>query len=347
MYNSAWLHHQSNAESSQHSQLVHEGRLQTDTWKERTTPNDQTGDSSSPSTQTTLDLSDFGLPDITAPSSSSSSIPSPPPPFFAYPGSFYLSASPPGPYNAVPYGSSWNPPSQVPLSNYSSLNGATTTMSSTQSQQQTLQPQQMMIDPSLTTINGSATNGIQQYSPPLNYSPPPVQQPQRSSFQFQQHIHPSSLSINPSYVHSPYYPSQQGTLSPHALHSPSIMSAMPPSAFSSAVPSGSQTLSPEARKLQFQTAIKPLLQASAFTGAGAVHSLVTIISDYGSQDVDAASRLDIVTKIRDGAGNHYFRAWSENATAIDISREWLKAAFTAKLDSPLVETIMPLLHVSK
>jgi hypothetical protein len=88
-----------------------------------------------------------------------------------------------------------------------------------------------------------------------------------------------------------------------------------------------------------------LIQPSSFTGAGAVHSLVALISEYGSQDVDAQIRLEILTKVRDNAGNHYFRAWAENVTAIDISREWLKAAFTAKSDSPLVETIMPLLHV--
>jgi protein phosphatase 1 regulatory subunit 10 len=110
--------------------------------------------------------------------------------------------------------------------------------------------------------------------------------------------------------------------------------------------SGSQSLSPAARKEQFQLAVRPLLQASSFTGAQAVQNLVTLINDFGSQDIDPVTRLEILTKIRDQAGNHYFRAWSENPTAIDISREWLKAAFTAGNDSPLVETIMPLLHVS-
>lgn len=62
--------------------------------------------------------------------------------------------------------------------------------------------------------------------------------------------------------------------------------------------------------------------------------------------MEAGIRLEILTKIRDGAGNHYFRAWSENSMAIDITRDWLKAAFIANSDSPLVETIMPLLHVS-
>lgn len=87
--------------------------------------------------------------------------------------------------------------------------------------------------------------------------------------------------------------------------------------------------------------------ASQFTGAAAVHTLVSKIEDYGWQDVDAATRLEILTKIRDGAGNHYFRAWSENTTAVEITRDWLKAAFVADPDSPLVETMMPLLHVSE
>ena len=63
--------------------------------------------------------------------------------------------------------------------------------------------------------------------------------------------------------------------------------------------------------------------------------------------MDGALRLEILTKIRDQAENHYFRAWSENTLAIDISREWLKGAFVAKNDSALSETIMPSLHVSQ
>jgi protein phosphatase 1 regulatory subunit 10 len=109
--------------------------------------------------------------------------------------------------------------------------------------------------------------------------------------------------------------------------------------------SAPQTISPQVRKEQFEAAIKPLLQSSLFTGAGAVNNLVNQISDYGSQDVDGQIRLEILTKIRDNAGNHYFRAWAENVTAIDITREWLKTAFTSKGDSPLVETTMPLLQV--
>jgi protein phosphatase 1 regulatory subunit 10 len=214
--------------------------------------------------------------------------------------------------------------------------------------------------PALTTMDGSASNGISQhYSPPPNYSTSQfsLQQPQHPQSQSYQSNQPS-LSINPQYIQ--YYPTQhqqqqqqshmQGTLSPQALHSPSssIMSSLTTPTFYHPVQasSSSQATTPQARKENFQAAIKPLLLPNSFSGAGAVNTLVTLIADFGSQDVSAQQRLEILTKIRDNAGNHYFRAWSENMTAIDITREWLKAGATAKSDSTLVETIMPLLHVS-
>lgn len=128
-----------------------------------------------------------------------------------------------------------------------------------------------------------------------------------------------------------------------SLTSSSFYSPAPPVASTSQKP----TLTPQERKQRLRNSLDPLLVPSAFSGAQAVYTLVEKIADYGSQDVDAGTRLEILTKIRDGAGNHYFRAWAENATAIDITREWLKAAFTAKSDNSLVETIMPLLHVSE
>ena len=103
---------------------------------------------------------------------------------------------------------------------------------------------------------------------------------------------------------------------------------------------------PEQRKQQLASAIKPLLQSSAFTGAQAVNTLVQRLESFGINEVDPALRLEVLTKIRDGAGNHYFRAWSENSGALDITREWLKAAHAAKESDPLAETTMPLLHVS-
>ena len=76
-----------------------------------------------------------------------------------------------------------------------------------------------------------------------------------------------------------------------------------------------------------------------------MQNLVAQIADYGILDVDAQTRSDILTKIRDNAGNHYFRAWVENPTAMEITREWLKAG-AASDDNQMLETIMPMLHVS-
>lgn len=71
------------------------------------------------------------------------------------------------------------------------------------------------------------------------------------------------------------------------------------------------------------------------------------IEDYGPTNVDHDVRLEILTKIRDGAGNHYFRAWAENPFAMDVTRKWLWSAISAaKTGDPLSETTMPLLHVS-
>jgi protein phosphatase 1 regulatory subunit 10 len=76
-----------------------------------------------------------------------------------------------------------------------------------------------------------------------------------------------------------------------------------------------------------------------------VQQLVSKIIEYGITEVSSQTRLDIVTKIRDNAGNNYFRAWLENVSAMDITREWLKAGATTNGDNQVLETVMPLLHV--
>ena len=209
-------------------------------------------------------------------------------------------------------------------------------------------------------MNGSGSDSMSQhFSPPPTYSTAQYSQQQQQQHQHsQQFQHQQQLSISPSTFHyyqpqqQPQQPQMQGTLSPHDLHSPpsSMMTAMmtPTTSFypKTATPSPSETSNPQIRQDKFQVSIKPLLLPNSFSGASAVRTLVTHIVDFGSQDVSAQSRLEILTKIRDNAPNHYFRAWAENGTAIDITREWLKAGATAKSDSPLVDTIMPLLHVS-
>ncbi|KAJ7122949.1 hypothetical protein C8R44DRAFT_785006 [Mycena epipterygia] len=338
-----------------------------------------------PHQQPTLDLSDFtSLPDLAgasaahihpnprserapAPSAPSTSAASPPP----AQSSFYP-FNHPGFYGGSPYyASAWpttqpsQSPDPIPLSNYSTLNGATSANTASSSQQQ--QSSQMMIDPALTTMNGSTSNGTH-----LQYPQPPSYSPQATTQRLQQQL--AQYQYLPSFQMA-YFPQQQqqqqqqqqpqGTLSPHALHAPASNSLMnayyQPQASGSKLqpqsqqqpqpqqpPSAPPGPTPQERKAAMLTSIRPLLQANQFSGAGAVSTLVSRLYDYGSTDIDASTRLEILTKIRDGAGNHYFRAWAENPTAVDISREWLKAAFTASReggDPLLVETIMPLLHI--
>ncbi|RXW24227.1 hypothetical protein EST38_g1618 [Candolleomyces aberdarensis] len=361
--------------------------------KDRTTASTAPGVASNPSatasaTSALDDMADFTtLDDITGPSTSAAML---------SPTSLYG-------YNYIvplqSYGA-WPPSfvsSSVPLSNYSSLNGATnlTTPASQiqgqgQQQHQSSQQQQshyqmsqpstsqnpgaqlsptsqhMIIDPSLSTMpmNGTLQNQFPASSYPSQAS---AQQIPYSSFGHALGSYPTA-----------YYrqTAAQGTLSPQVLHSTSAgmppamfygqspNAPQPPSSAPSSAPSSTANLSisptisadqqaallkqqqeqqARARKEQFERSLKPLLQSSAFSGAGAVQTLVDKIDNFGLQDVEASTRLEILTKMRDGAPNHYFRAWSENGGAMEITREWLKTA--AKGDGELKDTIMPLLHI--
>ena len=75
-------------------------------------------------------------------------------------------------------------------------------------------------------------------------------------------------------------------------------------------------------------------------------AIVHTLASWPAQDVPADKRLETLTKIRDNAGNGFFRTWAENNDAMDIIREWLKAAAIGKDQGLWAETIMPLLHVS-
>ncbi|PIL36624.1 hypothetical protein GSI_00313 [Ganoderma sinense ZZ0214-1] len=343
------------------------------------------------------------LGDIQVQNAPSTSTNSPGPTFFTIP--YHLLAAT-TPFNSAPFGASqWPAPTsqQVPVSSYSSLNGATSTSSHLQSQGQS--SGSMVIDPALTTVNGSSA------SPPPQYQQTPFLSSQaqpRIQYPYQPQSNTSPLSINPAYVHAntshfqqqqqqhalsltsshSHSPpqQQQGTLSPFVLHSPTsaFYAGIPPSSFygqsvhsqpgpSSAGPSStvhaqsqppqpSQPLQPapvsatpllpvpnqltaEQRRAQLLRDVKPLIQPTSFTGAGAVNQLVNILFDYGIAEVEASTRLEILTKIRDNAGNHYFRAWVDNNDALEIIREWLKLAFQGRSETQLLETIMPILHI--
>lgn len=229
-------------------------------------------------------------------------------------------------------------------------------------------------------MNGASSPPPQQYQHSAQFLPShTLSQPQqRNQYQYQQQPQQSTFTINSPYVHTtsahfqqspvPRPASQQqfpqsqaqsqqvqpqSTLSPYLLQSTSLLSALPPSSFygapapaSAPAPVKVAAPTPEQRKATLQAAIKPLLTPTSFTGAGAVSQLVRHIEDHGIAEVEPSIRLEVLTKMRDNAGNHYFRAWVENEDAMDITREWLKSAYAAKDDSQHLETIMPMLHVS-
>lgn len=235
-----------------------------------------------------------------------------------------------------------------------------------------------MYSPALT-MNGASSPPPQQYQQPAQFLPShALSQPQqRTQYQYQQpqqttftnnspYVHTTSAHFQQSPVPRPASQQQfpqsqsqapqvqsQSTLSPYLLQSTSLLSALPPSSFygtpapvSAPVPVKVATPTPEQRKATLQAAIKPLLTPTSFTGAGAVSQLVRHIEDHGIVEVEPSIRLEVLTKMRDNAGNHYFRAWVENEDAMDITREWLKSAYAAKEDTQHLETIMPMLHVS-
>jgi hypothetical protein len=60
-------------------------------------------------------------------------------------------------------------------------------------------------------------------------------------------------------------------------------------------------------------------------------------------EIDRETRLEVLVKMRDGAGLEFYTAWAKSARAMDLVQKWLKSA----LKGPdFADTLMPLLHVS-
>ncbi|KIJ56912.1 hypothetical protein M422DRAFT_198234 [Sphaerobolus stellatus SS14] len=298
-------------------------------------------------------------------------------------------------YNSYPlqsYGqqsAQWN----LPLSTYSSLNGATTSQS-------TSQPQ-------------TSPSPVQQVQSPVlhHHSPPPQQSPPQQQYQ-SHHMSPTqSHHMSPTQTHmsieqvplfdfvdvlaadacpspslmlssysqsshsstgySPtnyYYGNHQQTLSlnPSLLHVPSHS---PPAQTSQTpqqqitLPSPIQT-QPQQQELHLQqhhhsssppvasslipskaslvNVLKGLLSARSLPSSPT--QIIRTLVSIGPSEVDLADRLSVLSKIRDHAGNDFYQAWASNVEAMDIIREWLKAAVVAR-SRELDETVMPLLHV--
>jgi len=149
MYNTAaaWLQSSQNVHGVSHAQLS-DGRPSSSTsWKEDTTGGDGAEVGTSASGQPSIDMNDFGI-DLNAVPSNSTAMSPTSQAFYSHPYSqhnYFM----PGPFNAMPYGSMQWANQSLPLSNYSSLDGATSAAPSSQSSSTPTQhspPQSMMIE---------------------------------------------------------------------------------------------------------------------------------------------------------------------------------------------------------
>lgn len=166
-------------------------------------------------------------------------------------------------------------------------------------------------------------------------------------------LHSLSQSPAPIPGSSPIPQPTPPTYTPTTLNPASLIPAPPQPPYTPTLP----PLTPAQKSAALLRSLRPLLLPSGLSGAGAVRRIISELEDYGVQDVDAATRLEVMTRIRDNAGNHFFRAWAENGEAVDVVRGWLKAG-AMEADAIVGsngggggggmwgETIMPILHVS-
>lgn len=59
---------------------------------------------------------------------------------------------------------------------------------------------------------------------------------------------------------------------------------------------------------------------------------------------DHNTRLEVLTKLRDGANQQFFQAYATNQRGLDVLGSWLKSALMQPVEWE--DTLMPLLHVS-
>lgn len=159
----------------------------------------------------------------------------------------------------------------------------------------------------------------------------------------------STPAPSPAFTPSTYY--SFSTHMPTLALNPNVLHAHPSTTQASgATPTQSQTQQVQTGtssnaglpKSSLISVLNGLLSAKSLPGFPT--QIVRPIIEIGASEVDLSMRLKILSKIRDHAGNDFYQAWASNVEAMDIIREWLKAAVTSKR-AEWDETVMPLLHV--
>ncbi|KAG8852362.1 hypothetical protein FRB96_008708 [Tulasnella sp. 330] len=72
------------------------------------------------------------------------------------------------------------------------------------------------------------------------------------------------------------------------------------------------------------------------------HSLLKRLEQCDYSDINLATRLDILAKIRDNAGRDFYKVWARSDVGMDVLKDWLK---TITVMEGWDETLMPLLFV--
>ncbi|KAG8965075.1 hypothetical protein FRC03_000956 [Tulasnella sp. 419] len=295
------------------------------------------------------------------------------------------------PSHTIPY---YALASTLPISQWSSLSGATgtpSTSTSTTTEHATKAPStsttsvtgQLAIDPSLTSMAASVNPySVQQYRMPPTASVNPQafqshsaqqqQQQQQSQQQLQtpqQHtyqqlqspqvIAPHMLVRSPAtytngipttYSTQPIQQQSQQTqsalsgavqISPYFFTSTSYQSPQP----SASTPSSSST--PQPAPMTIASVLPTILELLSprsldKSPVATAQSVISHLSSISWADVDSPTRLKILTKIRDGAGQEFYGAWAKSSAGMDILRDWLKTTVTKE---GYDETLMPLLFI--
>ena len=155
-----------------------------------------------------------------------------------------------------------------------------------------------------------------------------------------------------------YYPRQgpASTMVPPAVAGstppvqPKAAQPAPPPAPAASPPAVSQptppTPTPTVPWKALVPAIRDLLTPKSLDKAPlqTAQSLISHLASTAWNDIDLTTRKEILTRIRDGAGKEFYRAWAKSEIGLSIVRDWLRT--TVQKDG-WEETLMPLLFVSR
>lgn len=151
------------------------------------------------------------------------------------------------------------------------------------------------------------------------------------------------------YSQSHMHQGSQPTVSPSLLHVPqqnTYMRSMP-SASSPPTPPPTATPPPPVKQHAVLPILRELIRPQALEKSpaqAAEHVIEHLCSKGVVVECDHDTRLEVLTKLRDGANQQFFQAFSRSQRGLDVLGAWLKSALVQPEEWE--DTLMPLLHVS-